>query len=655
MKTIQQKIRSRILAFGSLIVLTMTINAICLQSALGQVQKITPTAAVPVNPELWTTDQAGGIYNTNVGNVGVGTSTPSYKLDVSGLINTTGGFCIAGVCKTKWSDIGGGSSQWSNAAPHIFFNTGNVGIGTSTPGNLLEINKSQNAGTALIVDNAFTGSSNSAYSGIFFKQAAANRFFLGSINDGNGTNFGGAGAVQLWNFASGPTIFATSDVERMRITAAGNFGIGTTSVNERFVNTGNSLFGGATNKTELWSGFSSVINAALVEINSGVPVSNDTRFAALTMGSHQSGTSNVIGAIYFANSSLGAAEKRIAGMGSYTDGATNSGSLLFSTANAGVIAERMRIDKAGNVGIGKPVPMSKLDVNGTVNASAFTINGAAFTGSQWSTTGSKVFYNGGNIGVGTGDPATKLDVIGQIHTGGVCGGGVPNVQGGYFSWNQINCSTGEVDFINHQGGGTGGFWFANTSNGSTLSPLMRITGDGNVGIGTNTPTAKLDVAGNINVTGTGNINASGTITGGNIVAKYQDVAEWVESSQSLAPGTVVVLDQARSNQVIASSEVYDTRVAGVISAQPGITLGESGKSKVLVATTGRVMVNVDATSGPIRIGDLLVTSEKSGVAMKSQSISVGGAQIHRPGTLLGKALESLESGTGRILVLLSLQ
>ena len=160
---------------------------------------------------------------------------------------------------------------------------------------------------------------------------------------------------------------------------------------------------------------------------------------------------------------------------------------------------------------------------------------------------------------------------------------------------------------------------------------------------------------NIYNTNTGNLNASGTITGGNIVAKYQDVAEWVESSQLLPAGTVVVLDHTKSNQVIASTQAYDTPVAGVISAQPGITLGEKGESKVLVATTGRVKVKVDATAGPIQVGDLLVTSDKEGVAKKSEPLNLGGVQIHRPGTLIGKALEPLEKGSGKILVLLSLQ
>jgi hypothetical protein len=74
-----------------------------------------------------------------------------------------------------------------------------------------------------------------------------------------------------------------------------------------------------------------------------------------------------------------------------------------------------------------------------------------------------------------------------------------------------------------------------------------------------------------------------------------------------------------------------------------------------VATTGRVKVRVDATRGAIRVGDLLVTGETPGVAMRSQPLELSGVPIHRPGTLIGKALEPLEKGTGEILVLLSLQ
>jgi hypothetical protein len=158
------------------------------------------------------------------------------------------------------------------------------------------------------------------------------------------------------------------------------------------------------------------------------------------------------------------------------------------------------------------------------------------------------------------------------------------------------------------------------------------------------------------ITRDGNATFGGNVTvAGNIAAKYQDVAEWVPARQAMTAGTVVALDTEKSNQVMPSTQAYDTRVAGVVSAQPGITLGEGGSGKVLVATTGRVRVRVDATRVPIRIGDLLVTSDKEGMAMKSVPLLIGGRQMHTPGTLIGKALEPLASGTGEILVLLSLQ
>lgn len=171
---------------------------------------------------------------------------------------------------------------------------------------------------------------------------------------------------------------------------------------------------------------------------------------------------------------------------------------------------------------------------------------------------------------------------------------------------------------------------------------MVVLNGGNVGIGTTTPAARLHVAGDAQVDG-------------NIAAKYQDVAEWVKTTETVPAGTVVVIDPKEIDVVAPASAAYDTRVAGVVSAEPGIILGQSGENKVKVAHSGRVKVRADAAFGPIAIGDLLVTSGRRGHAMRSTPVDVGGVTIHRPGTIVGKALEPLHSGAGEILVLLTLQ
>src|SRR6202008_1166061 len=90
------------------------------------------------------------------------------------------------------------------------------------------------------------------------------------------------------------------------------------------------------------------------------------------------------------------------------------------------------------------------------------------------------------------------------------------------------------------------------------------TFSGALGVGTATPNPayKLHVV--------GNANFDGTVTGTNIKAHYQDGAEWVPSLIPPPPATVVVLDPARSNHVTPSLRSYDSSVAGVVSAQPGI-------------------------------------------------------------------------------------
>lgn len=61
-----------------------------------------------------------------------------------------------------------------------------------------------------------------------------------------------------------------------------------------------------------------------------------------------------------------------------------------------------------------------------------------------------------------------------------------------------------------------------------------VHGNGRVGIGVPTPSKALDVAGDAHVTG--------TLTGNNVVATWQDLAEWVPTNPPLKTGTVVTID-----------------------------------------------------------------------------------------------------------------
>jgi hypothetical protein len=282
-------------------------------------------------------------------------------------------------------------------------------------------------------------------------------------------------------------------------------------------------------------------------------------------------------------------------------GNTHAVPLILGTSNK----DRLHIDADGRVGINIPNPSTRFEVVGTA-----TQGGASRRVVRvWDDTASAA-------GVGAG-----IDLIGKYSATG-----------------------SSTEFANIKG------VKANATDGDTTGNLVLSVS--NPAAGTTSEIVRLAPGG---MTVTGDATFSGTVSGGYIKAHYQDLAEWVPSRHDLAPGTVVILDSADGLGILASTTPYDTKVAGVVSAQPGIILGEAGAAKEQVATTGRVRVKVDATLSAIAVGDLLVTSDKPGFAMKSIPVEVSGVSIHRPGTIVGKALEPLARGEGEILVLLSLQ
>ncbi|HEV7240868.1 MAG TPA: hypothetical protein VGQ36_16640 [Thermoanaerobaculia bacterium] len=314
----------------------------------------------------------------------------------------------------------------------------------------------------------------------------------------------------------------------------------------------------------------------------------------------------------------------------------------------------------GQVGIGTSTPAAKLHVNGDIYASS-RISGRA----GYST------YTSDGIWSSSAVPSRVIMPMDQELRFGYSDAGAgqyyPSIG---FAVNstavnhsllilQSRVALGVPESYNRfqvSGGGTLG-WGAGSSavdatlyrdSASTLRTNASLVVDGNVGLGAAaSPSYRLYVSGNTHV--------NGTVTGTIIRAHYQDVAEWVPASVEMAPGTVVVLDPSTPNQVMPSHRAYDTAVAGVVSEQPGLILGVEGDDKEQVATTGRVKVHADATRAPIRIGDLLVSGDRPGTAMRSEPMEMNGRAFHQPGTIIGKALEALPEGEGEILVLLSLQ
>jgi hypothetical protein len=232
--------------------------------------------------------------------------------------------------------------------------------------------------------------------------------------------------------------------------------------------------------------------------------------------------------------------------------------------------------------------------------------------------------SGGEVGIGTPSPQANLHVA------------LPG------SANPVSAMKLEVGTFGTVANSVASTFLTVRDVGSGQMAFM-IRGDGNVGIGTASPQARLDVAG---MTRTCVLQ----ITGG------CDLAEPFQMSETDLPkGSLVIIDAEHEGNLKLAGQEYDTRVAGIISGangvNPGISLHQEGviEGGQNVALTGRVYALADASYGSIKPGDLLTSSSTPGHVMKVTDH--GRAQ----GAIVGKAMSALKEGKGIVLVLVSLQ
>lgn len=604
---------------------------------------------------------------TPEGNVGIGTTSPQAKLDVVGAIRTTKGIefpdgtvqTTASQPQTKASNTKLSPSAQSLSAADApapisgAGTTNQLAKWTDGPSNIL--------GSSVITEsggNIGIGATPSATLHLFGNPGAVIPFKF--TNSATGKTWHLTGGSNDNNFYFTETGIAN----RLTLQAGGNVGIGTSnpgsilhveqpgSVNLRLWSTGASPAfswisykkSSAGTAREWWEGVGQDLGDDSFSISDRT--AGATRFLINSSGNIGIGTTAPSATLHLFNNPAGVVPFKLTNSATGKSWHLSGGSAddNFYLVETGVDT-RLTLQAGGNVGIGITNPSAKLHLFADTTKVVPLKFTNSMTGKSWHLSGGSGDDNfyitetgvdtrltlqaGGNVGIGITNPSATLHLFSN-----------PRL---VIPFKFTNSATGKTW---HFSGGSAddNFYFTETG----VDTRLTLQAGGNVGIGTMNPQSKLDVVGDIRVSG----NA---LLGGNIAAKYQDMAEWVPARQQMRAGTVVVLDVTRNNTVAPSSRAYDTHIAGVVSAQPGLILGEGGSGKVMVATTGRVIVKVDATRYPIRIGDLLVTSGKPGVAMRSQPIRVGGTLIHRPGTIIGKALEPLSGGVGEIRVLLSLQ
>lgn len=303
------------------------------------------------------------------------------------------------------------------------------------------------------------------------------------------------------------------------------------------------------------------------------------------------------------------------------------------------------------------------------SATAALVYGYDYTASK----GVNLYLNSAGASVAVGavpSPAAKLDVINDS----AFGLGIQSITSGHLV-NPINAAVIGFGYTGTGTFGTGatGVWGQSTDANGVYGASTNGTGvfgtssnwDGV--LGQSNGNGRTGVWGvSYNVGGYGGVfqnNAGGVALFANGLAQVKklqilggaDLAERFEADGDIQPGTVMAIDSDSPGRVRVAEGAYLRTVAGVVSGaydlEAGVELGTTGpeSSTVALALTGRVWVKCDATRAAIRPGDLLTTADRAGHAMRADDA------VNSRGAILGKAMTSLETGTGLVLVLVGLQ
>jgi|GEM_PF-1166374 len=225
------------------------------------------------------------------------------------------------------------------------------------------------------------------------------------------------------------------------------------------------------------------------------------------------------------------------------------------------------------------------------------------------TTSDAFIINNGKIGIGTASPLAKLDVTGNVKfTDGTQGAGkvLTSDESGLATWQAVPQNIGTGTSAGNTTYWNGSAWVTNNSN---------IFNNGaNVGIGTTTPSAKLDIAGNIKI-------ADGTQSAGKVLTSdASGLATWQAVQQDIGIGT------SAGNTTYWNGTAWVTNSSNIFNNGANVGIGTATPSNKLSVEgnadfTGNVGIGTSSPLGELHIKTIDVGSA---TLDQSQTTSTGG-------------------------------